>query len=57
MKDTGVNTMSTTAAEEFLQRKSAAVSVSESDFDKYTVSTTASHEPLERNISMESEVV
>ena len=53
MRDTGVNTMSTTAAEEFLQRKSTAVSVSESDFDKYTVSTSAS---MERNISVESEV-
>lgn len=47
MRDTGVNSMSTSAAEEdFLQRKSAGVSVTESDLDKLTESTVASREQV-----------
>ena len=54
MKDTCTNTMSTTATEEYLRRKSTAAS--ESDFDKYTVSTSTSHEFMGRNVSVDSAV-
>ncbi len=42
MKDTGVNTMSTSAADEFQQRKSGAASVTESELERLTVSTSTS---------------